>query len=496
MTNLRPPEQGVRDHGAHAIGGRALFNTAWRASGELIGKLATLVVYALLAREGGESEVGALVLALALCQITTLPVDVGIDRVMMRQIVAQPREWGDRFAEVLGVKAVLASPSLVVTIGISFAYDDVVQQSILILVVAFLLESLMRTLHSAFTAFERSDLLARCIVLQRLSAAALGVGAIALGWGVVGVSAAYLVGVVVGLAWSAALLHRHIGAPHWRPRLHNWRERARLSIPFAAQDVFTVLLFKLDAVMLSILATEAIVGRYGAAYRLLESTFFITVSLGGAVAPMFTYLGPTTTPTLGRAFASSIKLGLALLAPIGVAFACLPEQICRLFFGADFEGSAEPLRILAPVVVMLGVVSLASAFVVARNRPQGIVRASAAMVALNLALNLALIPSQGASGAAIAMLVTEAVFALIVLRLVEGALADGVPWLRTLAAPVAASTAMAACALLITDALIPAVAVALAAYGLVFFAVERIAAPADLAFALDLARRRSLRSAP
>jgi O-antigen/teichoic acid export membrane protein len=481
---------------AHAIGTRAASNTVWRATGELLGKLATLAVYAVLAREGGESEVGVLVLALAFCQIATMPVDVGIDRVFLREVVANPSEYPRRFAEVLGVKLALAAPMIVVALAVSLAYDDVVRNSIAILLFAFLLESLMRTLHFAFVAFERSDLLARCVVLQRLIAAVLGIGAIAAGFGVVGVAAGYALGVVAGLAWSVVLLREQIGAPHWRPTIQGWRRRARLSLPFATQDIFTVLLFKLDAIVLSILATEAIVGRYGSAYRLLESTFFISVSLGGAFTPMFTYLNRDSEPPVHTAFGSSVKLAFVLLSPIGVAFACLPEPICRLFFGPGFGGSVEPLRILAPVVVVLGVVGLASSMVVSRNRPSGIVRASGAMVVLNLVLNLGLIPSWGASGAAAAMLVTETVFVFIVLRLASAAMEADVPWGRTLLAPCVATIAMVAVVLALSAAWVGALAAGLMTYLVVYVAVEQIAAPADLAFAIKLARQRRLRVAP
>lgn len=481
---------------AHEIGTRAASNTAWRASGELLGKLATLAVYAVLAREGGETEVGVLVLALAICQIATMPVDVGIDRVFVREVVAGPAEYPRRFAEVLGVKLVLAVPAIVVTLTVSLAYPDTVRNSIAILLFAFLLESLMRTLHSVFVAFERSDLIARCIVLQRALAAVLGVGAIVAGYGVVGVAGGYALGVVAGLAWSAVLLREHVGAPHWRPSIHGWRRRARLSLPFATQDIFTVLLFKLDAVVLSILATEAIVGRYGSAYRLLESTFFITVALAAAFSPMFTYLDRDSDPPVNTAFASAVKLALVLLAPVAVVFACLPEPICRLFFGPGFEGSAAPLRILAPVVVILGVVGLASSMVVSRNRPSGIVRASGAMVVLNLVLNLVLIPPWGASGAATAMLVTETVFVFILLRFAAAAIEAPVPWARTLLAPSLATIAMAAVVIALSATWGAALAAGLLAYGLVLVAAERIAAPADLAFALSLARQRRLRVSP
>jgi O-antigen/teichoic acid export membrane protein len=185
-----------------------------------------------------------------------------------------------------------------------------------------------------------------------------------------------------------------------------------------------------------------------------------------------------------------------LLAPIGVAFACLPAPICRLFFGPGFAGSAEPLRILAPVVVMLGVVGLASSLVVSRNRPRGIVWASGAMVVLNLMLNLALIPAWGGSGAAAAMLVTETAFVFIVLHLAGAAMEASVPWGRTLLAPGVATITMGAVVLALSATWVAALAVGLVTYLLVYVAVERIVSPADLAFAIELVRRRRLRVAP
>ena len=45
--------------------------------------------------------------------------------------------------------------------------------------------------------------------------------------------------------------------------LGRWRSVGLGSIPYAVQDVFTVLLFRIDAVILSLIASDAAVGRYG-----------------------------------------------------------------------------------------------------------------------------------------------------------------------------------------------------------------------------------------
>ena len=72
-----------------------------------------------------------------------------------------------------------------------------------------------------------------------------------------------------------------------------------------------------------------------------------------------------------------------------------------LAYGADFADAAEPLRILAPVVVMLGLVTLCSSLIISRRSPRTMVPITAAMVAVNVVLNLVLIPSLEDDGAAI-----------------------------------------------------------------------------------------------
>jgi hypothetical protein len=106
------------------------------------------------------------------------------------------------------------------------------------------------------------------------------------------------------------------------------------------------------------------------------------------------------------------------------------------------------------------------------------------------------VPAWGGSGAAAAMLVTETVFVFIVLHLAGAAMEASVPWGQTLLAPGVATITMGAVVLALSATWVAALAVGLVTYLLVYVAVERIVSPADLAFAIELARQRRLRVAP
>ena len=248
------------------------------------------------------------------------------------------------------------------------------------------------------------------------------------------------------------------------------------------------MLFKLDAVILSLMATEAAVGRYGAAYRLLESTMFVGWAINGAFVAMYAYLGRDTDPTVGAVFGRSLKLALVLLVPVAVSMGILAEPIAVLAFGSDFEAAAEPLRLLAPVVVALCLVALCSSLIVTRRSPRTMLRITGPMVVLNVALNLALIPALEDSGAALAMLVTEVVFVAVAVR-IAAAEVGGLRWTSLVGAPLLAGAAMAGPMVLLYGVPLAALAVGGAVYVVAFVALERVISPADLAFARSTLKR-------
>lgn len=458
-------------------------NTSVRAAGEIVGKVATFLLFAVLARAVGESDVGAFVFAFAFLQIATIPIALGCDPYMLREI-SRDKSASDRlFWNVVALKLTTAVPVLAIAFAVLLAVSDssTTRWTVIALAPGILIDLVAKTLNSEFNARERGTLLAVSLVVQRVITAVIAITALALGAGVIAVAALYSVGALVGLVTGAVLLARNIGVPRRQVSARSWRGLTSRSWPFALQDIFGTLLFKLDAVLLAALATEAAVGRYGAAYRLLESTLFIAWALNGAFAAMYAYLRRDSAPSIGAVFQRSVKAGLVLLTPVAVAFGLLAEPIMRLAFGADFEDGAAALRLLSPVVVLLGVVTLCTSLIVSRLDPRTMVKLSAAMVALNVALNLALIPGLEERGAATAMLITEAMFVLLAMRVAVQEV-GGINWRSMLGAPAVAGVAMAAVLLALGSLPVIALVAGTIVYAGVYLTVERAFSPDDLAF--------------
>src|SRR5256885_4495030 len=69
---------------ARAAGERAIMNTAYRTAGEITGRFASLLLFAQAGRSLGENGLGAFVFAVVFTGIVMIPVNLGLDRYMLR----------------------------------------------------------------------------------------------------------------------------------------------------------------------------------------------------------------------------------------------------------------------------------------------------------------------------------------------------------------------------------------------------------------------------
>jgi O-antigen/teichoic acid export membrane protein len=226
-------------------------------------------------------------------------------------------------------------------------------------------------------------------------------------------------------------------------------------------------------------AGSAAVGEYGAAYRLIEATLFITTAFNAATLPWFSR---RDADAIAHGFELAIKTVLALMLPVGLGLALFAEPVIETLYGPEYDGAVTPLRILGVMTALWGVNATIVTILVSRDRPD--VYTVPALVALvpNLVLSAILIPADGANGAAIAAVAAAALLVVLVVPR-TARLFGPMAWGRMVAAPVAAGAAMAAAATALSFVpWVPAALLSGAVYAAAFLAVERLFSPRDFAF--------------
>jgi O-antigen/teichoic acid export membrane protein len=472
---------------------RVARNTAFRATAEVIGKLASLVLFAFIARALGAETLGNYVFALSVGQLIWAGAGFGLDQMALRDI-ARERGAVDRlFFNVVGFKlffGVLGVAAATAVIA-AFGYSQEAVLLVAILGLALVLALVTETAQTVFQAYERMEYYMIAYLPNKVIAALLGILLLAAGAGIVAVAVGALVAALASLAVAGFLLYRFFARPRPRLTANAWPALIRSAVPFGVQEIAGVVLYRVDVVLLSALTSSVVVGVYGAGYRLLEATFFLAWSVGQSVLPMFSYLDRRSEPTLDGVLEGSLKLMTAVMMPVAILFLVCAEPIIELIFGLPEYAEAVPvLRWLAFATLAYALANMGSTFILVRLPGRVTIPVFVSAAALNLILNLVLIPPFEAVGAAISTLVAEIALVVAVLTLATRVV-DPPRWRSIAGGPVVAGAAMLAAAVPLADRLWLAAPSGVLVYLLVLLAFEARSARGDLEIAREVLRLRS-----
>lgn len=451
--------------------GRIARNAGARMAGEALAKLASLAFFIVLARNVGEAGFGVFSFALALTGALLIAAGFGTDDLLAREVARDKRRAGRYLGDAVGLKIVTSIGLLALAVAVVIIADYPADARWVTLLVGagVAMEVMSRSWHSVFQAHERLGLVSSCLIVQRTVTAVGGIAILLAGGGLVAASAMFAVGALVALSMAEVLLRRVIGVRRALPRRSGALRLLRAGIPIGIAGVLFTLLLRLDVTLLSFLSTDAEVGVYAAAFRLVEGIQFVSWAFGAAMLPWFARM--RTHALLERGFMLGLKLEAGLLLPVGLVFTLFAPSIVHLLYGDRFDGAIVPMRILGCTVAAYGLQSFAGVVLIARDAPRALLRNVAIVCAQNIVCNAIFIPRYGADGAAAVTLSSSLLLATLATW--QASRRTGGLWpVRAFAGPLLAASAMALVALLVPLPAIPSGGLALLVYAAVFAAFE------------------------
>ena len=405
---------------------------------EVAGKVATLAVMIAAARSLGRGGFGTFSVALALALLLATLVSWGFDTLVTREGSRDAATLPAAYADTVLLRLALTVATLLVELAVLGDLDDPGHRALLVLTASTLLDTFSDAGRAVAAALGRQPSVAALLVVQRAVGAVVSLAALAAGGGVVGLSAGFLVGSVAGV-FAVLLVVRRMGVP-LDLRTADLRRALRLlrdSASVAVNSVVSTALFRLDAVLLGALAGSVAVGRYAAAYRLLETAMFINWAVARAVFPR---MAAAEQPwQVRRGVERGTTVCAFVFAPYSVLLLVRGGDILRLVYGPSYAGrGAIVLAWLAFAPLAFGVAYLSAYALYALERSRAVLLCSLLALVVNTAANLVAIPLLGDVGAAVtttASYLLEAVVLLVVL----GRAVGRPKLLRSLALPAAAA---------------------------------------------------------
>lgn len=187
------------------------------------------------------------------------------------------------------------------------------------------------------------------------------------------------------------------------------RQLVRRSWPLMFTLVLYTVYLQMDQVMLKLLAEYRDVGWYGAAVRLSTASYVLPMVLTGSLFPAI-LSSRQGDPALFRRRMRALYRLLAVfaLAVIGLAWV-FREPVVRLVYGPAYAPSAAVLAVHVTASLFVYFGYAAEKWLIAEDRQRFTFYAVALGLALNVGLNVLLIPRYGIVGAAWATLAAQAV---------------------------------------------------------------------------------------
>jgi O-antigen/teichoic acid export membrane protein len=411
-----------------------------------------------------------------------LPIgDPGADFHTTRMVSRHPERASEYLGASLALKTALL-PLLALT-SLSVAWFTGHRGESLLLVVYAVLAVWLLVMGSSYLAvlrgMRRMDYEAYFLIVTRVAAVGLTLAALAVGQGVLAVGAIQVVANALGIPLVMFYASR-VGIAPRRERLRALvRELLTGGVPFAATGLLVMIYFRVDMLMLSQMRGERSVGLYGAGTNLMFSVLIASQVLVGAVFPVIARSRSLADPEARSVGRRAMTLSLLMSLPFAVGACVVSGPVLALLYGHVYAAGAPALMFLMLTLPWLFVNNLVGNCLGAVGRQRVVLLVAGINLAINVGLNLVLIPRMDYAGAALATLLSEICGTGMMAIALRGDMAALFP-VRTLLGLLAANAVLAGLLLLLRAwPIVPVLAIAGLAYlGLVL--VMRLVRFSDL----------------
>jgi O-antigen/teichoic acid export membrane protein len=273
------------------------------------------------------------------------------------------------------------------------------------------LRGLTVTLCSVFRGFQKMIYEVIVVGCERL--AVLG-GVLWMFWNGHGVGAAawaFFGGRLAVLGLAAVVLRWKIGAVQvsLRPRLA--RELLRESFPLAVLQLAERINLYFAPIALTAIAGEYAAGLFQSAFKIVTFPVMLAGAVGGSLFPAMSAAHGDAV-RVQRLYRLGVRVLWHALLPGAVVTLAFAAPAVRIIFGAEFVPAAPVLEWLTPYYALYAMITVSYYLMPAVNEQRVTLWLSLTSLGLNLALGPLFIWWLGARGAAMALVVTNAVIAL------------------------------------------------------------------------------------
>lgn len=388
------------------IGGNALSIL----TSDMMNRVSSFVLYALVGRHLGAHEFGQLSLALTLFYIFQVLAAAGLKTLTIRQVAKDRSQTRRYFLNgcLIVTFSSLGSLTVLFTLVRLMHYPAGTTLVILVLSLALFPYAVSAICEGVFQAWERMHYIAYVNVPVNIAKIAGAILLLSKNQGLYAIILVLLFSFFAAAGIEVWILLRRLPAPRASVSIPFSLTTVRSSVTFLGIDGTIAVMSSLNVLLLSKLATEVDVGLYSAASQLMVPLLLIYQSFAQSIFPEMCRKAGPGCRNLKRLAEQAIEVLLVLALPAVAGIFFLGHwALSVLYRNPAFQQSFPALRIMAWTLIFQVFTSVLGQVLVASHREKVTLRIVAVNALINLCVGWPLVSFFGVGGAAIALLLTR-----------------------------------------------------------------------------------------
>lgn len=342
---------------------------------------------------------------------TTIP-EFGMGLIVLRDVAQRPTQAGLYLGATLIVQPLLAILGCILLIGIGWLlpYDGATRTLLAVGSLSLIVDVFGNMCHNQLLAVEQMVTTSVIDVIHTIVLSLFALVALLAGGGLLGLYVATIIGGIFRAAMFWIILIRRGIKPRFPVDLTLIRHLFRSGWPIALGAFLQLTYRQIDKIIvLAVIASKNDVAYLTTAYVIVFGVSELTSStVLMALSPLMARLAHDQPAALRSLVDGLAFLLLVLLLPVGIGISQLSASLAALLF-PGFTGTAGILQILIWQAVLAVISDIYAQSMVVRNRQRQVLIIRVCGLIINAGLNILLLPHIGVQGAAVAILIAQAV---------------------------------------------------------------------------------------
>lgn len=417
---------------------KVAYNVSFQALGKAINVVIGLTSVAIITRYLGVEGYGAYTTAFAYITVFSVLSDFGFFWIIVKRIAAG-EDTSRVIQKTLSLRLLLALAVFILALLLLVftPYEPVVKLSILIIALSIIWSSQTSVYTALFQSKLKMDLATIAEILGRVLGLVLLLVVVNLSLGLLFVVGAAVFSTLLNYIFSFIFSLKY-AKPGYLFDYSYWKLFVREAWPIGVVSILSLVYFKVDTIILSLLKGPLDVGIYGTPYKILEILVALPVMFIGSIFPALTSaFTQKNMERLKRLF--QISFDTLAIGAIGVVAIILPlsRPITDFIAGAEFVRTSTVslwgvdmtsdiiLQILIFAVSLSFINALFTNSIVVFGNQRKLILPYAVATVFNLASNFLLIPRYSYVAAAITTVITEVIIVVATYLIVNSSIYVG-----------------------------------------------------------------------